>query len=148
YELLTGKPPLRNDGHSESAPLPRPQSHITRVVPRTLEPIIRRALADDPGARYQTATELGRELRRWSLAQRSPGYKRSPSAFLLLHFDAEREGDDVALRARLERVPADPVVSMPVARSRRDRFDDLSEHTPPRGQLMNELAATMSGLDS
>lgn len=188
YELLTGTSVTHGDRHSDSAPLLRPQSHISRVIPRTLEPIIRRALADDPDTRFQSATELGRSLRRWSTAQSAPGDTRGLSAFLLTHFDAERAADETRLDTRLGRVPADPIVSRQAPRARSetptstrvrsisparpaqsvsappaparaatiaadprpgaDRFDDLAEHTPPRGQLMHELAATMTGVDS
>jgi len=172
YELLTGGPALPGSKFSAEAPLPRPQSHIARVVPRALQPIVSRALADDPRERFQSATDLGRALRRWSQEQSTPGDAAALAAFLHAQLDAERSTDEARLRSALaglhpdrqedsasrERVIVDgstrvrartvvpPNATPPSGRlSTPQNFDDLAEQTPARGHLMNELAATMSG---
>ena len=166
YELLTGGPALRA-GLSDAA-LPRPQSHITRVVPRALQPIVSRALADDPDARYQSATELGRALRRWAMEQSTVADAAALQSFLRGQLDAERVADEAWLHDALGRVPAvrnggmvpsdsatrlrahgrTPRALPGRARSTHGEYDDLAERTPARGNLMNELAATMSGAPS
>ena len=176
YELLTGGPALRDVSFSDSAPLPRPQSHITRVVPRALQPIVSRALADQPDARFQSATELGRALRRWSIEQSTPADAAALQAFLHAQLGAERNADEVWLRSALERVPTARESGVPAgarplgdsatrlraqgmtprralsgpaaAGSTHANYGDLAESTPARGNLMNELAATMSGARS
>jgi serine/threonine-protein kinase len=67
YELSTGKPPWIADSDYEimtkiiSEPCP-PLSSALRDYPARLDQILERALAKDPGARYQTAEELAQDL--------------------------------------------------------------------------------------
>ncbi|HMJ11789.1 MAG TPA: protein kinase, partial [Polyangiaceae bacterium] len=143
YELLTGGPALRGSKFSAEAPLPRPQSHIARVVPRPLQPIVSRALADDPAERFQSANELGRALRRWSQEQSTPGDAAALAAFLHAQLDAERSTDEERLRSALERVAAGrPVGSWPTdpahvdgATRVRARTVLPASPTPPSGRL-------------
>ena len=69
YELLTGQPPFVGESpvavayqHVREEP-PRP-SDINPQVPKSLEAVVLKAMAKDPDQRYQTADELGRDLRR------------------------------------------------------------------------------------
>jgi serine/threonine-protein kinase len=69
YELLTGQTPFDGDTPVEIAmkhlsATPRPPSQINRVVPRDLDMVVMRALAKDPGARYQSADEMEADLER------------------------------------------------------------------------------------
>lgn len=59
FEMLTGRQALPAEA-GQPAP---PPSTITRGVPAELDPIVTRALAPDPGARYQSAATLSAELR-------------------------------------------------------------------------------------
>ncbi|MDQ6769182.1 MAG: protein kinase [Gemmatimonadota bacterium] len=64
YEMLTGKPPFHGEGgfvkrFTEPPPLP---STLRLDLPETLERIITKALARDPGDRYPTAAEFGKAL--------------------------------------------------------------------------------------
>ena len=67
FECLTGRPPFQLDNdvaviwaHMRSDP-PEP-SAIDRSLPRTVDAVVRRALAKDPGDRYATCAELATEL--------------------------------------------------------------------------------------
>ena len=70
YELLTGELPfhgavhlvLRQVIHEE----PRPPRQLNDNIPRDLETICLKALAKEPGQRYQSASLLGDDLRRWN----------------------------------------------------------------------------------
>lgn len=59
FEMLTGRQPFATSS-GQPAPLP---STIAPGIPAELEPIVARALAPDPQARYQTAATLSAELR-------------------------------------------------------------------------------------
>jgi WD40 repeat protein len=69
YELLTGERPFRAVGpqlrqqvlHEE----PRPPRTLNDQIPRDLETICRKALAKEPGRRYQTAHDFAADLQRW-----------------------------------------------------------------------------------
>jgi tRNA A-37 threonylcarbamoyl transferase component Bud32 len=69
YEALTGELPfrgtpqmvLRQALHDE----PRPPRRLNESVPRDLETICLKAMARDPGRRYQTAQEFSDDLGRW-----------------------------------------------------------------------------------
>lgn len=61
YEVLTGQLPYENP--AELLQLnPRPPGELNRRIPRQLEAIVLRCLAQDPVQRYQTAQDLEREL--------------------------------------------------------------------------------------
>jgi tetratricopeptide (TPR) repeat protein len=69
YEALTGELPFRGTTtmllqqilHEE----PRPPRYFHDRIPRDLETICLKALAKEPGRRFQTAAELADDLRRW-----------------------------------------------------------------------------------
>src|SRR5262249_10818479 len=70
YEVLTGQPAvhgqtreeiLRHLGFTE----PRPPRHWDRAIPRDLETVVLKAMAQEPERRYATAQELADDLRRW-----------------------------------------------------------------------------------
>jgi serine/threonine protein kinase/Flp pilus assembly protein TadD len=65
YELLTGHPPATADRARGLAALLDPPSHISSVnpsLPRHVSAIVMRALAPEPGDRYQSTTELAHAL--------------------------------------------------------------------------------------
>jgi tetratricopeptide (TPR) repeat protein len=69
YELLTGDAPFRGTApmvvqrllHEE----PVPPRRLNEAVPRDLETVCLKALAKEPGRRYQTAAAFRDDLRRW-----------------------------------------------------------------------------------
>ena len=72
YRMLTGALPFPSDSREQAlAQLadpganPAPPRKLCRNVPKELERICLKCLARDVGARYQTASELADDLRRW-----------------------------------------------------------------------------------
>jgi WD40 repeat protein/tRNA A-37 threonylcarbamoyl transferase component Bud32 len=69
YQLLTGELPFRGTQrmllHQVLHDEPRPPRTLNDHVPRDLETITLKAMAKEPGRRYQTARELADDLRRW-----------------------------------------------------------------------------------
>ena len=67
YELLTGKRPFASDSATAEAaahvhaPIPSPSQHGD--VPPELDPVLRRALAKDPGERYASSADFVAALR-------------------------------------------------------------------------------------
>jgi serine/threonine-protein kinase len=69
YELLTGKTPFEGDTPVEIAMkhlsnAPKPPSKLRPDIPRELDMVVLRALAKDPGDRYQSADEMEADLER------------------------------------------------------------------------------------
>jgi serine/threonine protein kinase len=69
YELLTGERPFRGNRRMLLLQVlndePRPPRRLNDKVPRDLETICLKAMAKAPARRYQTATELADDLRRF-----------------------------------------------------------------------------------
>jgi serine/threonine-protein kinase len=69
YEALTGELPFRGQAHLVLLQVleeePRPPRKLNDRVPRDLETICLKALAKEPGRRYQGAAEMRDDLRRW-----------------------------------------------------------------------------------
>jgi serine/threonine protein kinase/WD40 repeat protein len=70
YELVTGRPPFSGQTPTEVvlqiiADEPSPPRRLDPAVPRDLETIILKAMAKQPKDRYQTAADLGEDLRHW-----------------------------------------------------------------------------------
>jgi tRNA A-37 threonylcarbamoyl transferase component Bud32/tetratricopeptide (TPR) repeat protein len=69
YEMLTGELPFRGVARMVLQQVldedPRPPRGLNDKIPRELETITLKCLAKETGQRYQTATELSAELRRW-----------------------------------------------------------------------------------
>jgi eukaryotic-like serine/threonine-protein kinase len=69
YEMLTGQVPFTGDTPLEIAmkhlsEVPRPPSELRPEVPHDLDSVVLRALAKDPGERYQSADEVDADLAR------------------------------------------------------------------------------------
>ncbi len=67
YEMLTGRPPFAADSpvavaYQHVREEPTPPSRLNRGIGSGLETVVLRAMAKAPGARYQTAEELGKDL--------------------------------------------------------------------------------------
>jgi beta-lactam-binding protein with PASTA domain/tRNA A-37 threonylcarbamoyl transferase component Bud32 len=69
YELLTGRPPFTGDSpvaiayqHVRENPIP--PSRVDPELPAWADPIVLRAMAKDPGERYQTAAEMRSDIQR------------------------------------------------------------------------------------
>ena len=69
YEALTGAVPFRGAPHlvlqQVAREEPRPPRQLSDAIPRDLETVCLKALAKEPGRRYQSACELAEDLRRW-----------------------------------------------------------------------------------
>ena len=69
YQLLTGELPFRGTQrmllHQVLHDEPRPPRRLNDRIPRDLETICLKAMAKEPGRRYQTARALADDLRRW-----------------------------------------------------------------------------------
>ena len=73
YEMVTGRPPFGGDtplsiAYQHARADPQPPRRLNPAVPEWLEGIVLRAMAKDPGRRYQSAEDLRGELLR-----RAPG---------------------------------------------------------------------------
>ncbi|MES2643458.1 MAG: serine/threonine-protein kinase [Myxococcota bacterium] len=74
YHLLVGRPPFTAAaGHTIEAlrtgRLPAPVETLVAEIPPDLAPIVRRAMADAPAARYASGQELRQDLQRFSTGQ-------------------------------------------------------------------------------
>jgi TonB family protein len=105
YEALAGSP-ARSDGRSSGAR--RPDSHIRQLIPRSLDQIVSRALAEQPSARWPSAAALAQALRQWCAGHPSPGSAPLLSSFMLGLFENERTEDERRLRASLATLPEPP----------------------------------------
>jgi tetratricopeptide (TPR) repeat protein len=69
YEALTGEVPFRGVPHLVLQQVlndePRPPRRLNDRIPRDLGTICLKAMAKEPGQRYQTAQELADDLQRW-----------------------------------------------------------------------------------
>jgi eukaryotic-like serine/threonine-protein kinase len=69
YECLVGETPFRGTPHRIIRQIleddPRPPRTINDAVPRDLETVCLKAMAREPGLRYQGAGEFAADLRRW-----------------------------------------------------------------------------------
>ncbi|TMQ32476.1 MAG: hypothetical protein E6K70_18330, partial [Planctomycetota bacterium] len=69
YQLLAGELPFRGSSRMLMEQVlreePRPPRRVNHRIPRDLETICLKAMAKEPGRRYQTARELAVDLRRW-----------------------------------------------------------------------------------
>ena len=73
YEMVTGRPPFGGDtplsiAYQHARADPQPPRRLNPAVPEWLEGIVLRAMAKDPGRRYQSAEDL-----RGALLRRAPG---------------------------------------------------------------------------
>jgi len=69
YEMLAGRPPFTAESpvavaYQHVREQPTPPSRLNPAVSPALEAVVLRAMAKDPGARQQTASELARDLQR------------------------------------------------------------------------------------
>jgi len=69
YQLLTGDLPFRGTTrmllHQVLHDDPKPPRRLNDHIPRDLETVCLKAMAKEPGRRYETARELADDLRRW-----------------------------------------------------------------------------------
>ena len=98
YECLTGAAPFRGrpldilEQHRSNDPLPL--TRLNRLVPSDVETICLKAIAKEPGQRYQSAGELSEDLQRW-LANK-PILARRQSSFTRAKFFMKRNRGLVA----------------------------------------------------
>lgn len=80
YEILTDRPPYQGANKSEVFQQAQrgevtPPRQAVRGVPVALDAACRKALAKEAGERYQTATELADEVKRWLADERVMAYR-------------------------------------------------------------------------
>ena len=115
YEMLVGKPPFTS---ANAAVLlrdhvvrpPVPPSHLRPSLPRELDAIVLKALAKDPGLRYQRASELGSALARLD-------HTESAMDLTTAIADPQRDNADdqlmtVPIRGFVPRAEQSPVVAL------------------------------------
>jgi non-specific serine/threonine protein kinase len=83
YELATGQRPFLGDtaatiGGAILHEKPRPALHHVAAFPGDLDRIIQRCLEKDPGARFQTARDVGNELTRVGQGSRGAAFLKPP----------------------------------------------------------------------
>jgi serine/threonine-protein kinase len=69
YELLTGRPPFTGDSpvaiaYQHVRENPVPPSRVDPEIPQWADSIVLKAMAKDPGDRYQSAGEMGNDIQR------------------------------------------------------------------------------------
>ena len=74
YELVSGQPPFIGDSqvaiaYKQVHEAPRPLNHSVPEIPRQFEAIVAKCLAKNPNVRYDTATALRDDLRRFKEGQ-------------------------------------------------------------------------------
>ena len=108
YQMLTGRPPFRAESplavlHAQlNVPPPPPSTFVPSLSP-AVDRVLMTALEKDPNHRYQTASQLARELRA-ALNQPIVSAPAPEPASLVVGFDDERpasapESDDIAQEA-------------------------------------------------
>lgn len=87
YEMLTGARPFRGTSHMVMQQVltddPRAPRKLNDRIPRDLEVICLRAMEKDPARRYQTAAELGDDLKRWTRGEAIMARPIGPAGRLL-----------------------------------------------------------------
>ncbi|HKH94466.1 MAG TPA: protein kinase, partial [Gemmatimonadaceae bacterium] len=84
YELLTGKKPfdaptLQSLFYKILTEKPKPIREVTPGLPSALDHIVEKAMAKDPGQRYQTALDMANDLSAVRAVLSGPGYPSSVS---------------------------------------------------------------------
>jgi tRNA A-37 threonylcarbamoyl transferase component Bud32 len=112
YEMLVGKPPFTSGNaavllRDHVVRPPVPPSHLRPSLPKDVDAIVLKALAKDPGLRYQKATELGDALTKTLTA--------TTATTLPLHHGFDDYAPNVMtepLRGFVPRVEQSPVVAL------------------------------------
>jgi serine/threonine protein kinase len=126
YEMLTGRAPFEGDTTGDVlvallAGEPRPLTRYVAKLPEALQEIIDRALAKPVEQRYQTARELGAELKRL------------------------KDGLEFAARLKEQRGSKDDILSLTVGvafdAAEHSTFETLQEVNPPKSFASARFAA-------
>jgi tRNA A-37 threonylcarbamoyl transferase component Bud32 len=112
YEMLVGKPPFTSGNaavllRDHVVRPPVPPSHLRPSLPKDVDAIVLKALAKDPGLRYQKATEVGDALTKTLTA--------TAATTLPLHHGFDDYAPNVMtepLRGFVPRVEQSPVVAL------------------------------------
>lgn len=123
YEILTGTPPYVGTSSSEivqqarrsAPPLPAERSETNPdapPIPPGLQSICARAMARDPGARYQSAEDLGQALAEWvdGTVQRDLGLRVASEADALMRSarESRQRAAELSQRAQTMLSPLPP----------------------------------------
>jgi serine/threonine-protein kinase len=91
YELLTGRRPFDAEGEKLFAMIkdqePAPPCTIDRGIPPVLNDIVLKAMAKDPGARFQDAADLAGQLEKHMTSVRTHPQERDLARFMCNLFD-------------------------------------------------------------
>ena len=125
YEMLTGKTPFVGDNISAIMyqilnEEPIPPKAFNQNIPDSINYIVLKALAKQPDARYQTAKELARDLRKYkTLVVPAPGENPAPAAPLeRRRTPRDSLGDKTQVIARLSEEEESPPPAPAAARRR------------------------------
>jgi serine/threonine-protein kinase len=77
YFLLTGREPPPVSAHGPAEPNPSPRRH-NRLVPRPLAAVCKKAVAFDPGRRYENVSQLAEDIGRFLAERRVQAYPEGP----------------------------------------------------------------------
>jgi serine/threonine protein kinase len=85
YHLLTGRPPFVHKDHEELRRLVirgefRAPRDADRTVPNELDAIVKKAMAREPGDRYDSASALAKDIERWLADEPVSAYAQSALA--------------------------------------------------------------------
>jgi len=128
YEMVTGHHPIQADTehammNAQLSVMPREPAAVNPNVPPALSAAIMRALAKDPGSRFQTALEFRAALR--GIGQAGSQTTVAPSATAVPSTTAARTTELAELETRLSRVIG-PIAGRLVATAAR-RYATISE---------------------
>jgi TonB family protein len=107
----------------------KPESMIRHIVPAALLEIVRRAVTEDPGARFGSAGELATALAQWASTQSSPGDAHALATFMASLFEESRSGP---MNDPRDNTPAQPARARRLAAMTRDPVPEESRATTPR----------------
>jgi eukaryotic-like serine/threonine-protein kinase len=106
YESLSGQPPFNPRGKSEYMvlnahvnDLPEPPTVHYRNIPQPLVDVVMRALAKDPGARFQSADDFMRALSEVPTPD-AAAPRVDPSGTMVLEYSPQMSAESIATRAR------------------------------------------------
>ena len=104
YELTAGRRPFHGASSAELASsilrdTPTPLTEVRPELPKELDRLVRRCLEKDPRGRYQTALDLGRELKRLKQTleghgKLNPSKEETPSIAVLPFVNRSRDEED------------------------------------------------------
>ena len=156
HEMLTGRRLFRGKTPHESMSLVRsmpipPPSAIDSRVPIGLDAIVLRALARDPGERYQTAAEMADALEGFLIEQRFTS-QELPQFMRSLFSEEERSQDLHLSAAELEALATEGASESPAGAGARSSAptspqDNASSHATPPPVMADVMEVSLSAVE-